>query len=785
MKAAEVEKNPKIIHRIYFTNFAPFRDPFEHYLETWHKQLPDYKVMHWNMSNLDVYANEWTRKAFEQNAPVFLAEYFRWKLLYDFGGLYLDADCEILNGPVLHEIIEELYSQTEYDTFFGVEERSNGYPTAQTCGAKKGSELALYMMTMYEERLAHLWPWREKRGLIGPQLMSLYFLGKNVNVDTEGFFTDLDEPRVSCRAKVYPQTYFSPKFSILGETLDFQEGKTCIYHLFANSNVDFAERRKEDAARTRALTFAEYRGELRKRSAFPRYYHSSHLSTKSGEHMVEGLKSVEPDGLLCFGPYVTMPVGAYIAQVVLKEIPTRGRTSFSITSESGKSVLASTDVSWEAGATKEFTVAFSVWEHEARNMEFVLETRGIDSICVDGIRIEQQRASVVSRPTAKNLKLLHRVYFGFDGKPDVFAKYLETWREQLPDFQIMKWDATNLPMDINPYVRKLYKERDHAFLTDFFRWYLLREFGGTYLDADVELVDGNTYRNIVEELDASMTFDAFIGIDERSGGWYTAHSMASKPGSELSRFMCDVYANFGSFAAWRKKGLYFWAPQLVALYFANMGHNVDGMGTSPNLDGPVVKSRVKIYPQDWFSPLAPTGDPKAPFKLNGYSENTALCHHFACSWHDAGSMYLEHAKTRGGQTSVLLRDLLLQARNKSFPATEDAVCTQVGTKVDQLMLTQGRAGYLAYGPYISVLPGDYRVTFSLSDIECIDDVQLDVCANFGQDVLAAKKVLPPDLCDGAVSLLFTAGKPVDGVEFRLQVGTASKFGLSAISLASV
>ena len=122
------------------------------------------------------------------------------------------------------------------------------------------------------------------------------------------------------------------------------------------------------------------------------------------------------------------------------------------------------------------------------------------------------------------------------------------------------------------------------------------------LDADVEVVNGALFRQLVEELEMADTFDAFIGIDEKVGGWYTAHSMASKPGSNLARFMCNVYENFNAFTIWRKKGFYFWAPQLVGLYFANQAHNVPGMGTSPNLTSPIVAAGVKIYPQDWFSP---------------------------------------------------------------------------------------------------------------------------------------------------------------------------------------
>ncbi len=270
-----------------------------------------------------------------------------------------------------------------------------------------------------------------------------------------------------------------------------------------------------------------------------------------------------------------------------------------------------------------------------------------------------------------NLKKLHRIYFGFDGKPDAFSGYLETWKRELPDFEICRWDASNLPMDANDYTRTLYAERDHAFLTDYFRWWVLREHGGVYLDADVEVVNGRGFSQIVSELEEATSFDAFIGIDERQGGWYTAHSMASKPHSAIADFMCGVYANLGPLRVWRKKALYLWAPQLTALYFAHSGHIVDGMGATAYLDTPIVAARVKIYPQEYFSPLAPTGNPEKPFVLSACTENTMLCHHFACTWHDASSIYKSYAEQRGGSAGTMLRDI--QQSLAAEPARQESL----------------------------------------------------------------------------------------------------------------
>ncbi|MBC8739244.1 hypothetical protein F6X40_21075 [Paraburkholderia sp. UCT31] len=781
------QSNPKIIHRIYFDNFAPFHDPFEHYLESWKREMPEYKVMRWNMTNLDVHENAWTTTAFKNSAPVFLSEYFRWKVLAEYGGIYLDADCELLNGKVLHELMEELYSQNEYDVFFGVEEKENGHPTAQTFAAKKGAELVQFMKNLYENCLADLWPWREKRGLIGPQLMSLYFLKNGVNVADDGFFKNLESPVVAERAKVYPQTYFSPKFTILGDTLDYQEGKTCIYHMFANSNVDFSKNKFSKKAREQALTFSEYRESLAKASAFPRHFDASWMQTRVGVQTEAGIVVNAADGVALYGPYATLPPGKYVAKIHCKPLPQRGTAHVAITERNGSNTLTEAHMSFPLNSDGDLLVPFSTSEKGAKNLEIVLSVQNIDHMTIKSVEmnLDQVKTAVMETTrtpaNTKSLKILHRIYFGFDGKPDQFQAYLRTWEEQLPDFKIMHWNASNLPMDINPYVKKLYAERDHAFLTDFFRWYVLREFGGSYLDADVEIVNGNVYRRLIEELEEHSEYDAFIGIDEKKGGWYTAHSMASKPGSEISKFMCDLYTNFGSFTAWRKKGFYFWAPQLVALYFANNKHNVDGMGTSPNLDAPIVVANTKIYPQDWFSPLCPTGNPAQPFILNGLSENTSLCHHFACSWHDAGSIYLDHSRTKGGQANTLLRDI---AKPKEFEYSEDAaqLQTAIGIKSGNRILTNRSAGHLVYGPYINVKKGKYKLSYTFDDHKSLKDTVVDVTAGAGEILVVKSTPINKLDREKTFSLEFEVHEALEGVEFRLHVSKLSEFALSGVAL---
>ncbi len=777
------ESNPRLIHRIYFDNFAPFHDPFEHYLESWAREMPGYKVMKWNMSNLDVQSNAWTRKAFEKKAPVFLSEYFRWKVLSEYGGIYLDADCEVLNGRVLHGLIEDLYAATDYDTFFGVEERGNGHPTAQTVAARKGSPLVAFMKSLYEKNLPELWEWRERRGLIGPQLMALYFLDRGINTADDGLFKHLDEPVVVDGCKVYPQTYFSPKFTILGQTLDYQEGKTCVYHMFANSNVDFSARKDLKQARERALTYSEYASALERAAAFPRRFDASWLRTQVGEHTGDGIRAGGRDGVAVFGPYTELPAGEFIVSVDVETPATTGTAAISVTSDGGARVLATRSLLLPLPKGSCVTTPRIVLDAPATNIEVVVRIAGISEITIRGASFDRAPAGGSARVARGSLKTLHRIYFGFDGKPDQFKAYLDTWAEQLPGYRIVHWNASNLPMDLNPYVRQLYKEKDHAFLTDYFRWFVLREHGGTYLDADVEVVNGRLYDQLIEELEDSTDQEAFIGIDERAGGWYTAHSMASKPQSDLSRFMCQLYENFGSFTAWRKKGFYFWAPQLVGLYFTNRGHHKDGMGTTPRLTEPAVISGVKIYPQDWFSPLAPSSDKREPFSLNALTPNTCLCHHFACSWHDAGSKFLQYSQVSGGGANVMLRDIAAKVAARRRFAAED-LFTNVGRKQNDTIRTTGVSGCLSYGPYASLAAGRYRVEFALEGVEALGGTTVDAVADYGNTTLLGP-IQVERLEAGRFAMMLDNPQPQSAVEFRLHVDQAAAFALSEISVESV
>lgn len=59
--------------------------------------------------------------------------------------------------------------------------------------------------------------------------------------------------------------------------------------------------------------------------------------------------------------------------------------------------------------------------------------------------------------------------------------------KKLESEQIIEWNEENCSFDENEYVREAYKRKAWAFVSDFYRLKALYEYGGIYLDTDVEI----------------------------------------------------------------------------------------------------------------------------------------------------------------------------------------------------------------------------------------------------------------------------------------------------------
>lgn len=99
-------------------------------------------------------------------------------------------------------------------------------------------------------------------------------------------------------------------------------------------------------------------------------------------------------------------------------------------------------------------------------------------------------------------KIIHYCWFGGNEKPDYVKKYIQTWKI-LKGYKVVEWNEKNFDLNSNDFIRFAYKNKKWAFVADYVRLKVLQEFGGIYLDTDVEIK-----KNFTELLSDSM----FLGL---------------------------------------------------------------------------------------------------------------------------------------------------------------------------------------------------------------------------------------------------------------------------------
>lgn len=66
--------------------------------------LKDYEIIEWNESNCSFDENDFIKKAYREGAWCYIADYYRLKVIYEYGGIYLDTDTKVFRSfdPLLH-----------------------------------------------------------------------------------------------------------------------------------------------------------------------------------------------------------------------------------------------------------------------------------------------------------------------------------------------------------------------------------------------------------------------------------------------------------------------------------------------------------------------------------------------------------------------------------------------------------------------------------------------------------------------------------------------------------
>lgn len=208
-------------------------------------------------------------------------------------------------------------------------------------------------------------------------------------------------------------------------------------------------------------------------------------------------------------------------------------------------------------------------------------------------------------------KIIHYCWFGYNKKPGLIKKCIASWRKYMPDWEIREWNESNYDVTKNTFVRNAYQQKKWAFVVDYARFDILNQYGGIFLDTDVELL-----RPIPQEI---LAHEAFTGF-ENPGRVNPGLVYGTISRQEVLQDILSAYEkrSFGEQVDGRIENIVD-----VVSGVLSMG------GLKCNGEFQMIRG-VAIYPQDYFCCFN--------FETQGFetTENTVSIHHYFASWTPLG-----------------------------------------------------------------------------------------------------------------------------------------------------
>ena len=203
-------------------------------------------------------------------------------------------------------------------------------------------------------------------------------------------------------------------------------------------------------------------------------------------------------------------------------------------------------------------------------------------------------------------KKIHYCWFGRGPKPELAERCIASWKKYCPNYEIIEWDEDNFNIHCNLYVEQAYEHHKYAFVTDYVRLYVLYNYGGIYMDTDVE---------VLKPLDEYLFHEALSGFENDSQ--IPTGLMACREEFPLFK---ELLAYYDTTSFVNSDGTLNTTTNVVII--TNM---MLQRGFIPNGQYQVVDG-FALYPKNVFCP-----DHKKLSNQN-YMRKTATIHFFAGSW---------------------------------------------------------------------------------------------------------------------------------------------------------
>lgn len=127
-------------------------------------------------------------------------------------------------------------------------------------------------------------------------------------------------------------------------------------------------------------------------------------------------------------------------------------------------------------------------------------------------------------------KQIHLCWLSGDPYPQKIQRCIDSWKKQLPDYEIILWDTKRFDLDTVPWVKQAFEAKKYAFAADYIRFYALYNYGGIYLDSDVE---------VLKSFDPLLDLPYFAGAEH--AGTIEAAILGAEKGCDWIKQCLDYY----------------------------------------------------------------------------------------------------------------------------------------------------------------------------------------------------------------------------------------------------
>lgn len=206
-------------------------------------------------------------------------------------------------------------------------------------------------------------------------------------------------------------------------------------------------------------------------------------------------------------------------------------------------------------------------------------------------------------------KIIHYCWLSGEEFPETIKNCIDSWKEQLGDYEFILWDTNQFDINSCTYVKEAFEVKKYAFASDYIRLYALYNYGGIYLDSDIQ---------VFKSFDDLLNQPGFLGFERKDAiaGWI----LASEKGNPLFKEFLDYYKDRHFVFP---DGHFDLTPNGNPITETCVKHGVKLDNTLQYLE------HVTIYPRTYFCPTIPNTDIE-----DCYSDSTHAQHLFNAGWID-------------------------------------------------------------------------------------------------------------------------------------------------------